>query len=334
MKTTAGLIAAWVAAMPMCAHAEIEELKIPKGAGGLGFLSFVVMEKQGLIEKHAKAAGIDNLKVTWVNVGGPAQVNDALLSGSAHLAVGGPPGFLLLWDRTRTSMKVMGLTAMTSMPMYLNTRAPDLKSIDEIRPTDKIAITAVKASIPAILMQMYARSKFGADKTYHFDPMTVTMTHPDSVAALLSGVAEINLHYASPPFHQRERRDSRIRTLQTSNDVMGGSTTFTMVYVTTAFTQQNPKTTHAIVAAVNEANAMITSDKDAAAEAYLDSVGRKGWTKEEILEVLADPDVKYTTTPENVMKYADFMNSIGSIKAKPASLSDVFLPDANIKGGN
>lgn len=334
MKTPARLLAALAVAFPVCAHAEIDEVRIPYGAGGLGFLSFLVMEKHGLVEKQAKAAGLDKLKVTWINVGGPAQVNDALLSGSSHVAAGGPPGFLLLWDRTRTSMKVMGLTAMTSMPMYLNTRSPELKSIDDVKATDKIAVTAVKASIPSIIMQMYARSKLGADKTFHFDPMTVTMTHPDGVVALLSGAAEINLHYTSPPFHQREKRDSRIRTLQTTSDVMGGSTTFTMIYVTTQFRDQNPKTAHAIAAALNEANEMINKDKGAAAEIYLDSVGRKGWTKDEILEVLADPDVKYTTTPENVLKYAEFMNAIGSIKNKPAALSDVFLPEALVKGGN
>jgi NitT/TauT family transport system substrate-binding protein len=181
---------------------------------------------------------------------------------------------------------------------------------------------------------MYARSKLGADKTFHFDPMTVTMTHPDGVAALLSGVNEINLHYTSPPFHQREKRDPRIHTLQTTSDVMGGSTTFTMIYVTTQFRDQNPKTAHAIAAALAEANDMINKDKSAAADVYLDSVGRKGWTKEEILEVLADPEVKYTTTPENVLKYAEFMNAIGSIKAKPKTLADVFLPEALAKGGN
>ena len=32
---------------------------------------------------------------------------------------------------------------------------------------------------------------------------------------------------------------------------------------------------------------------------------------EEVLEVLNDPDVRYTTSPENLMKYADFMADVG-----------------------
>ncbi len=56
-------------------HAEVNEIRIPTGAGGVGFLPLLVMEKYQLIEKHAK------VKVHWINIGGPAVMNDALLSG-------------------------------------------------------------------------------------------------------------------------------------------------------------------------------------------------------------------------------------------------------------
>jgi NitT/TauT family transport system substrate-binding protein len=45
--------------------------------------------------------------------------------------------------------------------------------------------------------------------------------------------------------------------------------------------------------------------------------------------MLDDPQVKYTTTPQNVLKYVDFMNQIGSIKAKPASWKDLFFPNVH-----
>lgn len=324
---------AWVCWL-VPAGAEVEEIKIPKGAGGVGFLGLLMMEKHGLIEKHAKAAGLDKTKVTWINVGGPAQVNDALLSANAHVVPGGPPGFLTIWGRTRDSIKVMGLAAMTAMPMYLNTRSPELRSAKEIRPQDKIAVTAIKVSIPAIIMQMYAQKELGADKAAHFDSMTVSMTHPDALAALLAGGNEINLHFTSPPFHQRERRDAKIRTILTTTEVMNGSTTFTMLYMKTAFREQNPKSTAAILAALEEANGMINADKKTAADVFLDSVGRRGWSHEEIVEVLNDPDVKYTTTPENVMKYANFMADIGTLKTRPVSWKELFFPEIYSKPGH
>ena len=76
----------------------------------------------------AREAGVTNLKVEWIKLGGPALVNDLLLSGSADVVAAGPPAFLTLWDRTRGNVGVKGVAAMTSIPMYLNTRAPHLNS--------------------------------------------------------------------------------------------------------------------------------------------------------------------------------------------------------------
>jgi NitT/TauT family transport system substrate-binding protein len=44
--------------------------------------------------------------------------------------------------------------------------------------------------------------------------------------------------------------------------------------------------------------------------------------------MLNDPEIKYTTTPNNTMKYVDFMHKIGSIKAKPDSRKDMYFPNA------
>lgn len=306
-------------------NAEVNEVRIPTGAGGVGFLPLLVMEKYQLIEKYAKAAGIPKLKVRWINIGGPAVMNDALLSGSADFITAGPPAFITLWDRTFTSAKVKGVAAMSSMPMYLNTRAAHLRTLGDITDKDKIAVTAIKVSIPSIVMQMYAQKKYG--QLARFDKYTVTMTHPDAVIALLSGSSAIDAHFTSPPFAQRERKDPHVRTIMLSDDVMGGSTTFTMVSTTTKFREQNPKVYAAVLKAIGEANRMIVADKKTAAEILLASAGEKGFSVEEIVEVLSDPHIKFTTTPENVMKYADFMHAVGSVKNRPASWKDLFFPE-------
>lgn len=306
-------------------NAEVSEVRIPTGAGGVGFLPLLVMEKHQLIEKHAREVGIPNLRVRWINIGGPSVMNDALLSGSADFITAGPPAFITLWDRTIASAKVRGVAAMSSMPMYLNVRADHLKHLDDVTDKDKIAVTAIKVSIPSIIMQMYAKQKY--NQPARFDKYTVTMTHPDAVIALLAGSSAIDAHFTSPPFAQRERKDPHVRTIMVSDDVMGGSTTFTMVSTTTRFREQNPKVYGAVLKAIEEANQIIAADKKSAAELLLASTSEKGFAVKEIVEVLSDPHVKFTTTPENVMKYADFMHSIGSIKNRPASWQDLFFPE-------
>jgi NitT/TauT family transport system substrate-binding protein len=332
-KTIALLSLIALVLVPFATEAEIAEMRVPLGAGGFGFLPLHMMKQYGLIEKKAAEAGL-TLTVNWSNVGGPAVMNDALLSGSADFISAGPPAFLFLWDKSKGSANVKGVAAMSAMPMYLNTHADHLRSLDDIQEDEKIAVTAVKVSIPAIIMQMYARKKYGAADTFKFDKYTITMQHPDGVVALLTANKQIAAHYASPPFHQRERKEANIRTVMTSDDVMGGATTFTMISTTAKFHDENPKAYAAFVAALKQSFEMIRADKKAAAQVLLESMGGKGWTIEELAEMLNDPNINYTIMPENIMKYAIFMHEIGSLKNRPGSIKDLFFAEADVDAGN
>ncbi|MFA5520641.1 MAG: ABC transporter substrate-binding protein [Castellaniella sp.] len=312
--------------------AELSKLSIPLGAGGFGFLPLYVMKEHRLIEKQAEKRG-NKVTVDWSNIGGPSAMIDALISGSAHFVTAGPPSFLLLWDRTKGSANVKGVAAMSSMPMFLNTRASHLKSIDDLKDGDKIAVTSVKSSIPSIVMQMYAVEKYGKDQAFRFDPFTVSMNHGDAAASLISDSGGITAHYASYPLAQREMKTEGIHTIQNTDDVMGGSTNFTMVSTTTKFYEENPKLYESFVAALEEAQALIKSDKPMAADILIASMGGSG-KPEDMIEILNDPKIKYTSVPENVMKYANFMYMIESIKNKPNDLADLFFPGSAISAGN
>lgn len=328
----AALVAALLL-LPALARAEVDVVKIPKGAGGVGFLPLVVMEEKKLVEAEAQKMGI-KLTAEYVKLGGPAMVNEMLISGAAHFAPAGPPAFITIWDRTRANMRVMGVAAMTSIPMYLNTKAEHLKSLKDLQPTDKIAVTAVKVSIPAIIMQMQAIKESGKDQFAKYDPYTVSLTHPDGVIALLSGRSEVTAHFTSPPFHQRERKDPAVRTITTSNEIMGGPSTFTMLYAPAKFVEENPKAYSAVLKALHVAIDFINKDKKAAAEVFLASEEGRGQKIADLMEVLNDPDVRFTTSPESVMKYANFMADVGSIKQRPAKWQDMFFPDIHGVPGN
>jgi NitT/TauT family transport system substrate-binding protein len=319
------LVCAFVAACGQPGGGNV--VRIPTGAGGVGFLPLLMMREHALIEKHAAAAGLDGLEVEWLDLGGPSVMNDALISGSVDFIIAGPPGFITLWDRTRNSLDVRGVAALSALPMYLNSRSSRLQSIDDVADGDRIALTAIKVSIPAIIMQMYATDRYGADDATHFDPFTVSMTHPDGVIAMLAETSGITAHFTSPPFHQREQQDPRIRTIMNSYDVTGGTTTFTMMSTTSAYREANPDAYAAVLAALEEAMQMIEADRLAAADILIAARGDAGLSREQIAELLADPDIVFTTTPSNVMRYAEFMHSIGTIENLPASWRDLFFPE-------
>jgi len=302
-------------------------IRIPRGAGGIGFLPLLMMDKHDLVEKHARKAGIQNPQVDWIDVGGPSAMNDALLSGAVDFIAAGPPAFLVLADKTADNRKVKGVAAMTSLPMYLNVRNPKLNKLEDFTDGDTIAMTEIKVSIPAIVMQMYAAQKYGLSEATRFDRFTVSMTHADGVIALRPGSGAISGHYTSPPFAQREQKEPGVRTIMTTDDVMKGSTTFTMLSTSSTFRDKNPKVVTAVLAALDEATQMIRDDKKAAVDVLIASTKKSALTAEELLDVISDPTVKFTTTPENVMKYAEFMHSIGTLSSAPSSWKDLFFPE-------
>ncbi|MCE9638642.1 MAG: ABC transporter substrate-binding protein, partial [Betaproteobacteria bacterium] len=137
------------------AGAEVGELKIAI-QDGLAYLPFIVMQHNSLVEKHAKAAGVDNLKVQWSKLASSAVMNDGLLSGSLNIATGGVPGLTTLWAATRGNMNVRAVGAWVSVPNYLNVRNPAVKSAADLTDKDRIAVPAVKVSNQAIYLQMLA----------------------------------------------------------------------------------------------------------------------------------------------------------------------------------
>jgi NitT/TauT family transport system substrate-binding protein len=122
------------------AHAELAEINVAQQYG-IGYLSLMVMEEQKLIEKHAKAAGVE-VKVNWAKFAGGNVMNDALLSGSLQFASGGVGPLITIWARTKGNLDVKAVAALDSMPLYLNTRNPSVKTIKDFTEKDKIALPA------------------------------------------------------------------------------------------------------------------------------------------------------------------------------------------------
>src|SRR5256885_12033329 len=177
------LMAAVLAAgLLLCTHsarAEMAEINVAQQYG-ISYLPMMLMEDKKLIEKHAKAAGID-VKVGWAKFAGGNVMNDALLSGSLQFASGGVGPFVTLWARTRGNLDVRGVGALNSMPIHLVTRNPNVKTLADFGPNDRIALPAVKVSVQAVLLQMGAEQAFGAGQQNRLDALTVTMSHPDAI---------------------------------------------------------------------------------------------------------------------------------------------------------
>ena len=315
------------------AAAETNEVRIVKQSG-LGFLPIMVMEHGKLIEKHARAGGLGDVKGVYATTVGPAVMNDAMLAGRIDIGTNGPTSIILIWARTRgTDNEIKGMAAMITSPMWLNTSKPNIKSVRDIGPDDRIAVPGIKTSNQAMVLQIATAQAFGKEQFDKFTAQTVAMSHFDGMAALLSK-KEITLHLTSPPVQYLEVEQPGIHRVLNSDDVLGGPTTFSNVFSSSKFRNANPRTYKAALAAFTEAVALINKDKKWAAQVYLDVSGDKKSTVADILKQLEDVNIVFTTTPKNVQKYADFMFDAGYIKTRAASWKDLYFPEVHDQPGS
>jgi NitT/TauT family transport system substrate-binding protein len=308
------------------AAAQVPEIRFARQFS-MGYLQFNIMEHHHLLEKHAKAAGVGDIKVVWATFNSPAAMNDALLSGSVDIVSGGVPGLLTIWARTQGSANaVKGITAFSSQPILLNTSNPKIKGLTDYSEKDKIALPAVKVSVQAMMLQMAAAKQWGQENYAKLDPITVGMSPPDSTIALLSGTGDITSVFSVPPFQYQQLEKPGIHTVLNSYEVFGGPHTFTVAWTSSQFRDKNPALYKALIAAFAEATEMLKADVKPAAQYWIDNVKSK-MTVEKVAEIAAGKEVKWTMVPENIMKYAEFMHAVGSIKVKPSNWKEVFFPE-------
>src|SRR5712691_2140670 len=181
MKMMSSILAAGVLTVGFAtaSRAEVDTLRIGKQYG-LPYMQLVIIEDQKLIEKHAKLLGLD-LKVEWATLGGPAAINDGIISGAIDLGAVGMSNLVTMWDKTQTNVRVRAIAGLNLMPLILVTRNANVKTLKDFSPSDRIAVPSVKISMQAILLEMAAAQTFGADNWEKLDPLTVSMGHPDAV---------------------------------------------------------------------------------------------------------------------------------------------------------
>jgi NitT/TauT family transport system substrate-binding protein len=334
MKKTVGLIfgAAVLAAAPIFA-ASAQEIRIARQFS-MGYLQFNVMEREKLLEKHGAALGLKDVKITWSTFNGPNAMNDALISDSVDIVAGGVPGLLTLWGRTKgTPQEVKGIAALSSQPFLLNTRSDNIKSLADLKDSDRIAVPAVKVSVQAVALQMAAAKLHGQANYGKYDALTVSMSPPDATIALLSGAGEVNCVFSVPPFQQAQLEKPGIRTILNSFDIMDGPHTFTVAWTSARFRDKNPVLYKALIAALKEATAIVDKDRRKAAGYWIDDVKSK-LPLDKVTAVISGPQVHWTMAPLNTMKFATFMHSVGSLKEAPKSWKDLFFPEIHDEKGS
>ena len=303
-------------------RAESNEVRIVMPYG-LAYLPVYVAADRGMIQKAATAAGLGDIKVTVQHMASGPASSDLLLSGDADLAMGGFGPAYVLWDKTRAAQKVRIVTPLSSGPIWLLSNDPKLKTIRDIGPNDRIAISALKVTAQAIAMQMAAAREYGWDQRFRFDSNLVAMSNPDGMAILLSGAGEIRSQLAIVPFSVELMESGKVHKVMDSEDYLEPGASIAVLYAGTKFHDGNPKLYAATAAAFEEAFEFIRDHPHESAEVFVAREPQKrplAW----IEAMIVDPKlIRYSSVPRGLMKHAEFMLAAGTMKNKPESWKDL-----------
>lgn len=318
--------------LTISAKAEVSEVVLGQQFGAV-YIPAIVMENQKLVEKHLAAAGMSNVKVTWGKLGGPAALNDAMISGNLHFACQGIPSMAVIWDRTRANIGVKALGSVANNNIWLNTRNPNIKTIADFTEKDRIAIPSLKVSTQALMLAMAADKLWGSGNHTKIDHFIVPLPHPEALAAATSPTHEINTHFATSPFHEAEMK-AGLRTVTTAYEIIGGSMTGLTFTSNEKFRKENPMVFAAVNKAFDEAFEWINADKRRTAKLFIEVTKERRLTEDEILATISSKDMEFTKVPNKVGVVVDFMHKIGMVKTKPGSWKDLFFPEAHSLPGS
>ena len=215
LSAVAAIAALLTAALLLSGYAHAEgRIRIAEQFG-ISYLPLHVIRDQQLIEKHGKALGVE-ITVEWAKLSGGASINDALLSGSIDVGASGIGPVLTIWDRTKGNADIKAIAALGSLPFFLVTRNPNVKSLKDFTKADRIALPAVGVSVQSRTLQIAAEKEFGVGKHTALDDITVTLPHPDATNALLSGASDITSHFSSAPFQYQALNSGKVHKVLSS----------------------------------------------------------------------------------------------------------------------
>ncbi|TKC87797.1 ABC transporter substrate-binding protein [Trinickia terrae] len=318
----AGLGAAFAPALVRSSNPRT--VRISKGYGLL-YLPLLVMEKERLFERHAARQGLRGVSVEWVLLDGGNSVDDAVMAGTLDFAAAGAPGFIELWARARgiPNVEVIGISGLSTTSLSLNTNRPQIASLDDFTPSDRIAVPGIRTSLSAVVLQMVASKLLGPQHFARLDSITVNLPHPQAMQALIRRESGVTAHFTSPPFSTLELRQPGIHRVVDSIDVLG-PLTLDVVFAPKRRVDAEPALATAFIGALDEANRLIAHDRQAAAAIYVAS-SSVGVSRDDVMQVLAAPETRFSVWPELLMDYVEFLYMVGTIKAKPRTWNEMFV---------
>lgn len=236
-----------------CAKKNTETVLRMADQYGLAYAPLYIAREKGFFEEE-----LPGVRLEWITTGNAAAIREAILAGRLDGGCMGIPPYLIGKDK---GMKWQAAGALSRARLGLTTTLDNVRTLSDVPSTLRIALPQ-PGSIQHILLAMAAERELG-DAGY-FDNQLVSMNHPDGMNALLSGT-DIQAHFTSPPFLQKELASGQARLVLEGNQAFGGPYTFIISVFSDEFAASSPSSVSGFLRALQRASEWINSNTQEAA---------------------------------------------------------------------
>jgi NitT/TauT family transport system substrate-binding protein len=209
------------------------------------------------------------------------------------------------------------------MPLALLSNQPNVETIADFKPADRIAMPSLTAP-QMYLLQMQSEKLFG-----QFDRLrgrVVVLSPSNSITALVAGAGPVTADFSSPPFTQLALRDTAIHQVLSSADVIDGKVSFLIMGATRGYIEAHQQIPAVIDMAMDEAAHIIHDDPRRAAQIYLTHEPSAALNAAVIEAVLKDIKDEFGSAVHGVQAFADFMGRHGELNTPPRSWKEIAAP--------
>jgi NitT/TauT family transport system substrate-binding protein len=302
-------------------HAQ-EQVKIGIGFG-LAFLPIYICEDLKLVEKRAKELHLD-VKVSYQRFLGSGAMQEAIGSGAINMGPFGIAPLLAAWEKAKdTPQQILAVSGITTLPLTLLSNRPNVASIADFQPADRIAMPSLSAPQMYIL-EMQSEKIF--KKYDRLRDQVVVLSPANAIAALVEGSGPVTAYFASPPFTQLALRDSKVHRVVGSAEVMNGKASFLILGATRGYIEAHPQVPAAVDKAMDDAARIIHDDPRRAAQIFLTHEPSRTLSGGAIEAVLREIKDEFGSAVYGIQAFADLMARHGELRVPPKSWKDIVAP--------
>ncbi len=280
---------------------------------GLAYAPVMIMKEQGLIEKNFEG----EVEVEWTQLNSGAAINEAFASGQTDVGQLGVAPFIT-GVTAGIPYKMYG--TLSAQPHKLMTNQEDIQSMADITAEDKIALVNI-GSIQHIMLGMASAQVLG--DAHVLDTNITAMSHPDGMAALLSG--SVNLQLTTSPYIFIEEETGSIHEVKDFADAWPADSAFIIGLVSNKLCEERPELYQAVVSATQEAIDYIYANPEEAAQIVAAQMNQ---APEDVQSWMMAEGSRYDMHLTGIMEMASFMEEAGFLEAAPESMEEICTPEA------